>query len=164
MHKIRRFVFTASIIFLFWLAYTTSLKKGELITGLIVSIVIALFTYESFTRVRPENNIVKRFFSFLKYLPIFIFEMIKANIDVAKRVINPSLPINPGIVAIKTDLKSDQAKMFLANSITLTPGTLTIDVIDDTLYVHWIDVESKEPQIQKNRIATKFENLLKGVF
>ena len=164
MHKIRRFIFTASIIFLFWLAYTSSFQTGELITGLIVSLIIAFFTYESFTRVSPENNIVKRIFSFLKYLPIFIIEMIKANIDVARRVINPSLPINPGIVAIKTDLKSDQAKMFLANSITLTPGTLTVDIKDDTLYIHWIDVESEKPQLQKNIIASKFENLLKGVF
>ncbi len=164
MHKIRRFIFTASIIFLFWLAYTSSFQTGELITGLIVSLIIAFFTYESFTRVSPENNIVKRIFSFLKYLPFFIIEMVKANIDVARRVINPSLPINPGIVAIKTDLKSDQAKMFLANSITLTPGTLTVDIKDNTLYIHWIDVESEKPQLQKNIIASKFENLLKWVF
>ncbi|MGM0410048.1 MAG: Na+/H+ antiporter subunit E [Bacillota bacterium] len=164
MNKIKRFIFTATIIFLFWLAYTSSLAKNEVITGLIVSLIVAFFTYESFTRVSTENNIVKRFLSFLKYLPIFIIEMIKANIDVAKRVINPSLPINPGIVAIKTDLKSDQAKMLLANSITLTPGTLTVDIIDDTLYVHWIDVESEKPQLQKNIIASKFENLIKGVF
>ncbi|MFW6028799.1 MAG: Na+/H+ antiporter subunit E [Halanaerobiales bacterium] len=164
MNKIKRFIFTATIIFLFWLAYTSSLAKDELITGLIVSLIVAFFTYESFTRLSSENNIAKRFLSFLKYLPIFIIEMIKANIDVAKRVINPSLPINPGIVAIKTDLKSDQAKMLLANSITLTPGTLTVDIIDDTLYVHWIDVESEKPQLQKNIIASKFENLIKGVF
>ena len=164
MNKIKRFIFTATVIFLFWLAYTSSLAKNEVITGLIVSLIVAFFTYESFTRVNSENNIVKRFLSFLKYLPIFIFEMIKADIDVAKRVINPSLPINPGIVAIKTDLKSDQAKMLLANSITLTPGTLTVDITDDTLYVHWIDVESEKPQLQKNIIASKFENLIKGVF
>ncbi len=164
MNKVKRFIFTATIIFLFWLAYTSSLAINEIITGLIVSLIVAFFTYESFTRVSTENNIVKRIFSFLKYLPIFIIEMIKANIDVAKRVINPSLPIKPGIVAIKTDLKSDQAKMLLANSITLTPGTLTVDIIDDTLYVHWIDVESEKPQLQKNIIASKFENLIKGVF
>jgi len=164
LNKVKRFIFTATIIFLFWLAYTSSLAINEIITGLIVSLIVAFFTYESFTRVSTENNIVKRIFSFLKYLPIFIIEMIKANIDVAKRVINPSLPIKPGIVAIKTDLKSDQAKMLLANSITLTPGTLTVDIIDDTLYVHWIDVESEKPQLQKNIIASKFENLIKGVF
>ena len=90
--------------------------------------------------------------------------MIKANIDVARRVINPSLPINPGIVAIKTNLKSDQAKLFLANSITLTPGTLTVDIVDDTLYIHWIDVESEKPREQKEKISAKFEKLLKGVF
>jgi len=54
--------------------------------------------------------------------------------------------------------------MFLANSITLTPGTLTVDVIDDIMYIHWIDVKTDNSEKQKNYISTKFENLLKGVF
>ncbi len=76
----------------------------------------------------------------------FFFYMLRANIDVAYRVITGR--INPGIVCIKPGLKTDFGLMMLANSITLTPGTLTIDVDEKTrdLYVHWINVGNKEPK------------------
>ena len=84
--------------------------------------------------------------------------------DVALRVINPKLPINPGIVTYKTKLKSDTAKVFLANSITLTPGTLSIDVIGDELFIHWIDVTSDDPEVIFNEIGSDFERILKEIF
>ena len=84
-----------------------------------------------------------------------------ANIDVAKRVIDPKLPINPGIVAIKTNLKQDYKKLILANSITLTPGTITMDVQDDTLFIHWIDVTTTDIKEASKEIAGSFEDTLK---
>jgi len=96
------------------------------------------------------------------FLPIFIIEMVKANIDVALRVLNPRLPLKPGFVELKTNLKKDASRLFLANSITLTPGTLSLDVKDDRIFVHWIEVKSTE---EKERyISGKFERLIKGVF
>ena len=92
---------------------------------------------------------------------MFIKELILANIDVAKRVIDPKLPINPGIVAIKTDLKQDYKKLILANSITLTPGTITMDVQDDTLFIHWIDVTTTDTKEASKEIAGSFEKTLK---
>jgi multicomponent Na+:H+ antiporter subunit E len=73
---------------------------------------------------------------------VFLFELIKSNLDVARIVLSPSLPINPGIVEVKTVLKSKMARVLLSNSITLTPGTITVDIKDDTLYIHWINVKS----------------------
>lgn len=160
----KRFVTTVIIYFIFWLAYTTSLAPDKIIIGIILSTLLSLFTYKSFSQKNPDNNIVVRIINLFKYVPVFIIEIIKANLDVARRVINPSLPINPGIIKIPTNLKSDYAKLFLANSITLTPGTLTLDVIDDHLYIHWIDVESTDKKIQKNLISGKFEDLLGGIF
>ncbi|MBS3811591.1 MAG: Na+/H+ antiporter subunit E [Halanaerobiales bacterium] len=160
----RRYFSTLSIYFLFWLAYTGSLDKQELLTGIILSTLLSFFTYKSFSQKSSDNNIFVRVFNLLRYIPVFIIEMIKANIDVARRVINPNLPINPGIVKISTELKSDYAKLFLANSITLTPGTLTIDVIDDFLYIHWIDLKSDQSELQKKLISGKFTGILKGVF
>ena len=152
------------IYFLFWLAYTSSFAIEEVIIGILTATILSLFTYKSFTQIRSENNILKRLVTFISYIPIFITEMIKANIDVARRVLNPNLPINPGVVKITTNLKSDYAKLFLANSITLTPGTLTMDVKDNNLYIHWIDVESQEKSIQRDKIAGKFEDKLGGIF
>jgi len=98
------------------------------------------------------------------YILVFIRELLKANFDVARRVITPSLPINPGIIKFKSNLKSDYAKMVLANSITLTPGTLSIDIIDDTFYVHWIDVKSTNPEQAYKDVAETFEKILLKIF
>jgi multicomponent Na+:H+ antiporter subunit E len=152
------------IYFLFWLAYTSSLIYEDILVGLVLSFFLSLFTYKSFSNLNSDKNLIVRIINTIKYIPLFIIEMIKANIDVARRVINPSLPINPGIVKVKTDLESDYAKLFLANSITLTPGTLTMDVIEDNLYIHWIDVETKDKNIQNNLISKKFEDSLEGIF
>lgn len=162
--KLKKYIFTLTIYFIFWLAYTTSLTSENLLIGIIFSAFLSLFTYQSFSQKKSDNNIFKRLISFITFIPIFIYEMVKANIDVAYRVININLPINPGIVKIPTNLKSDYAKLFLANSITLTPGTLTIDVIDNHLYIHWIDVKSTNKKQQKKEIAKKFEDKLGGMF
>ena len=100
------------------------------------------------------------------YTPIFVWECFKANLDVAYRVSRPELPINPGIVRIRTRLKTDVAITLLANSITLTPGTMTVDVDTDNgiLYVHWIDVKSRDVEEATKRIAGRFEPILQRFF
>jgi len=90
--------------------------------------------------------------------------LIKSNIDVALRVLKPSLPINPGIVKTKTVLKSKMARMILTNSITLTPGTLTVDIEGDILYIHWIDVQSADIEVATEKIVKKFENILVKIY
>ena len=75
------------------------------------------------------------------------------------------MPIRPGIVKIKTSLTSESAITALANSITLTPGTLTVDLTDDgTLYVHWINVRSDDVDEATRMIARKFEYFLERIF
>jgi multicomponent Na+:H+ antiporter subunit E len=95
---------------------------------------------------------------------VFFVELVKSNIDVALRVLKPSLPINPGIVKTKTVLKSKMARMILTNSITLTPGTLTVDIEDDILYIHWIDVESEDIDVATEKIVKKFEKILVKIY
>ena len=100
----------------------------------------------------------------IQYLIVFLIALVQSNLDVAKRVLTPSLPINPGIVKFKTKLKTDYSKMILANSITLTPGTLSIDIVDDTFYIHWIDVKSTDPEKAFTEIAENFEKILLKIF
>jgi len=90
--------------------------------------------------------------------------LIKSNLDVAFRVISPKLPINPGIVKVKTSLKSDIGRMMLANSITLTPGTLSVDIKDEFIYVHWIDVANKDIDVATDSIVKKFEKYLSEIY
>ncbi len=71
------------------------------------------------------------------------------------------MPIKPGIVAVRTKLKGNMGKLILANSITLTPGTFTLDIIDDIYLIHWIYVESEDMEEASRIIAHKFERYIK---
>ena len=90
-----------------------------------------------------------RWVIFLVYLiGPFFWAMAKANIDVAYRVISGK--INPGIVKISPGLKTDLGITLLADSITLTPGTLSVDIDEknNDLYIHWINVTTLKPTTQ----------------
>jgi len=81
----------------------------------------------------------------------------------ARRILTPSLPLNPEVVEVKTELQSDLGRLLLANSITLTPGTLTVDVKDDRLLVHWVDCRPGTDLEQATQaIAAGFERHIKG--
>lgn len=79
----------------------------------------------------------------LRYLIVFLFEVVKANVDVVKIVLSPKLNMTPGIIAYKMEVKTDAGITLLANSITLTPGTLSVDISEDrkTLYIHALHIE-----------------------
>ena len=74
------------------------------------------------------------------------------------------MPIKPGVVVIKTSLKQDMAKLILANSITLTPGTFTLDIKGDKLLIHWIYVRSEDIEESTKNIGERFEKYLKVIF
>ena len=92
------------------------------------------------------------------------WELVKSNFDVAFRVLNPKLPINPGIVKVKTKLQSRMGRIFLANSITLTPGTFTVETKGEDYYIHWIDVTSENIEDATKEIISKFEKYLEVMF
>ena len=82
------------------------------------------------------------------------------------RVIHPDLPIRPGTVRVKTSLKSDIGLTFLANSITLTPGTTTVDIDKERglIYVHRINIKEGHAVSEHLPVVEKFENILRKVF
>ena len=106
----------------------------------------------------------RRWLFLLIYLPYFFYYCFKANFDVAMRVVHPDVPIRPGIVKVRTTLTGEMAKTFLANSITLTPGTLTIDVDGQDLYVHWINIDTDDAARRTREICGRFEPLLRRIF
>ena len=108
-----------------------------------------------------------RYLWFVYYIIIFLWECLKANIDVAWRVLHPKLPIRPATIKIRTDLKSDIGLTFLANSITLTPGTTTIDVDKQNgyIYIHVLFLKEGCPDHDMRLpVVSKFERILKKVF
>jgi multicomponent Na+:H+ antiporter subunit E len=149
--------------FIFWLLLTFEFSVSNLIVGAVASIITALFFGKFFITNVYKLLQPRRYFWFVVYLFIFIWECIKANVDVAYRVLHPAMPIRPGIVKVKTTLKSDMAKMLLANSITMTPGTISVDIIDDYLYIHWIYIRSEDPEVYTPIITGAFEKYIKRI-
>lgn len=154
-------IFILSLIF--WLLLTFRITIPNLIVGSIASILCsAIFARYYFHDVYKFLQ-PRRYFWFIVYLFVFIWECVKANFDVAYRVLHPAMPIRPGIVKVKTTLKSDFAKTLLANSITMTPGTITVDIIGDYMYIHWIYVRSEDPKIYTAMITGAFEKYIKKI-
>jgi len=134
--------------------------------GILVSAFVAFMTGDFFVKRPHLFTHPGRYLWFLYYVPVFIWECLKANIDVTCRVLHPDLPIHPGIVKVKTRLTSDTALTFLANSITLTPGTLSVDVDKENgyLYVHWIEVRDKDVSKATKLVVERFETILERIF
>ena len=151
---------------LVWMFLTWPPDYQHFIVGVLVSSFVSFMTGDMFTRRPTHFTHLSRYLWFCYYVPVFIWECIKANIDVAYRVGHPDLPINPGIVKVKTTLKSDTGLTFLANSITLTPGTMCVDIDEENgfLYIHWIDVKDKDMQKATEIIVRTFEDILRKVF
>ena len=158
-----RYITLFILSLIFWLLLTFKLTFPNIIVGSVASLICSLFFGRFF--IRNVNKLLQphRYFWFIVYLFVFIWECIKANIDVAYRVLHPAMPIRPGIVKVKTELKSDMAKMLLANSITMTPGTISVDIIDDTLFIHWIYIRSEDPEVYTSQITGPFEKYIKRI-
>ena len=154
------------LAFLVWLALTHISDLQEVITGFFVAIVVAWIAGKFFITTNKQKGSLHRFFAALLYLFKFLWEMVKANFHVAYIVIHPMLPVKPGIVKIRTKLTKDSAITILTNSITLTPGTLTVDLNPEKkeIYVHWIDVLSSDVSENTRNIGNRFERILTEVF
>jgi len=155
------FIVTSILCFIIYLLLTTGSgtlglwSLEEILLGIILSLITGFVTRKVFIKKDYRMLNPVRWFTFLIYImgPFFI-GMAKSNIDVAYRVITGK--INPGIVKICPDLKTDLGITLLANSITLTPGTLSVDIDEEknNLYIHWINVNEKK--LKGETVETKY--------
>ena len=151
-------------LLLIWVIANGTLAFDVLITGIVISAAIAL-AFASFSRVYSVIRwSPKVILYYLMYLGVFLLELTKANLNVMRLVFSPRIDITPGIVEIKTSLKSPIGRLALANSITLTPGTLVVDIKDDSLFIHWINVSATDPVAATEEISARFEKYLKVVY
>ncbi|WP_048149194.1 Na+/H+ antiporter subunit E [Palaeococcus ferrophilus] len=162
--RISRYLYTVIVLFVIWIFLTSSLDIQELEIGLVLSLIVGALTYSIFTESGLANLHPKRVAYAIAYVPYFLWAMLMANLDVAYRVLHPKRPINPGIVECKTVLDNDLGKLALANSITLTPGTITLDVKGDRYFIHWIDVKDASVEGASENITKPFEKFLKVIF
>jgi multicomponent Na+:H+ antiporter subunit E len=157
------YLFTFLVCFLLWLLLTGSLNRDEVLAGLFISVVVSVIAAKRLSILNGVRFTLKSPVALIQYLGYFFKALFIANIDLAKRILSPDLPINPGMVEVETTMQSDLGKLLLANSITLTPGTLTVDVYDNRLLVHWINCESEtDIEAATKAVASQFEYYIKG--
>lgn len=118
----------------------------EFLLGLVVGLPVAFFLRRFY---RDETDLARTARAVpwaVRYLLVFLKELVTANVEVAYRVLSPSLPIDPSVVEVPLRVESELAITTIANSITLTPGTLTMDhdAETNTLYVHSLAGEREE--------------------
>lgn len=133
---------TFILLYVSWILFTYSLDFQELAAGLIVSLIVT-YIIHNFT----DFSIVDYFFNpfkavhFLVYILVFLFAEARSHISVARSVITGKT--DPAIIKILPDFKSELGRALLANSITLTPGTVSV-AIDKNLYVHCLNYKKDE--------------------
>ena len=160
----KNFIVSFTLIFAVWLLLNSSLTLEYVVSGVILSAFLAGWSSLRFPVFKNVKMTPKDFFSFFMFTHVFLLELLKSNLDVAKRVLSPSLPINPGIIRVKTKLTDPVARMLLANAITLTPGTFTIEMEADTFFIHWIDAGIPDAEQRSQDIVNKFEKYLEAVY
>ena len=144
-------------LFILWLVLTSSLGLQNVLVGIIVSTGIALLYTKIFKDEKVEHfSILAAFF----YLYVLLKNLVISNIQINKRILSKEMNISAAIVAVKTDLESDWKKLLLANSITLTPGTLTLDIKGDTLFIHTLQYEEG---MDKKEIIKEFEDAISKI-
>ena len=134
MKKFSVFSVLATFIFCYlcWILFTLSFAVQELAAGAIISLAVALFSAKFLIQEKPLYFLKpQRFLSLIRYC-FFVFpeELWRANITAAKRAFSSKSGINPGIIKIPTELKSEYGLAILANSITLKPGTITMEIVE----------------------------------
>jgi len=144
----KRYIAYSAILGLVWCFVHGTVSVNNFILGVLIAPFL-IRPFKTLFRFDVEfsfSDALKRIPAQIKFLYVLIKEIIKANIMVARIVLQPKIDIKPGIIAVPIDSKTDLGITAIANTITLTPGTLTIDVSDDKsiLYVHAIDATDPE--------------------
>jgi multicomponent Na+:H+ antiporter subunit E len=152
------------LLIFIWIAANSSVAIESVATGTLISAALAyIFTRRSDVW-RGIGVSPSRLYHFILYTGVFAIELVKANINMMRYVYARRIDIHPGIVKVKTRLKSPIGRLALANSIALTPGSLVMDIEGDTLFVHWLDVQSTDTDEATRIIAGPFEDHLEKVF
>ncbi len=146
-----------------WTVFVGRFDTQELLAGAVVSFFVALIAARGDARwtafLSPRRLLF--FFAFLLYLA---WAIVKSNLQMAVIVARPVLAIRPGIVRVRTRLRSPLGRLVLANAITLTPGTLTVEVDGGDLFIHWVTVDAEDIDDATRQIVTGFERYLEVVF
>lgn len=147
-----------------WIAANSSVAIEPVVTGALISAALA-YVFARHSDVWQGMRLSPRaLYHFVAYSGVFMREMVRANLNMLRYVYAPRIDLKPGIIGIKTRLKSPAGRLALANSIALTPGSLVVDIEGDTLFIHLLDVKTTDIDEATRMIAGPFEKHLGEVF
>jgi len=155
-----RYLYTFLIMMGFWILLSGKFDLFHLTLGVISSALVSFLSTDLFMYEKGKNRLSTGL-RFILYLPWLLYQIVLSTMHVTFLALHPKMKdqIDPTIVTFKTKLKSNLAKVALANSITLTPGTITIRVEDQVFYVHAISRKAAAglPGEMEDRLAKVFE-------
>lgn len=143
MKNLKTILYSASL-FIFWLILSGDRHPFAIALGFIVSVTIVWINHKLIFDEQGRSLSLHKAWNLLKFIIVLIKEIWIANIDVAKLVLSRDLKIEPSFFVLKHRLKSNNLKVLYANAITLTPGTLTVDLDEDTFLVHALTKKAGE--------------------
>ena len=143
-----------------WLFMRGDASPGNFFVGLIIAFLLILFLRRTY----GQERAFRRWRDIVRFIFHFAWELIVANFQVLRIVLSPRLHIRPGIIAFKTECKTPLSLTSLANSITLTPGTLSVDISEDgsTIFIHTLDIDDSDNV--RASIRRGLEEPVKGAF
>jgi multicomponent Na+:H+ antiporter subunit E len=168
LQRVRGDFFGSVFIFLmlmaFWLLISASVHWEHMLVGVVFSTILTIFWSNLTISAENVTNFkIKQVYLLIVYFVKLVIEIVIANINVAMIVLNPRLPISPGIVIMRCDLERSLLRVLYVNSITLTPGTITVELEDNLLIVHALteDVAHDVEDWALNRRLMEMEALYK---
>lgn len=164
IHDLRGMALMFTTLLAFWLLLNGSLAADVWLVGGVAALVITLLFRRGLSVAAQFRFNARALLTVPAYGLYFLKALVQSNLRLARIVLSPALPINPGIVKVRTRLKSPMGRLLLANSITLTPGTLTVEMEDEWLYVHWVTVESEDMEAATAEIVAGFERYLEVMY
>jgi len=156
-----KILLTFGIMAVFWILLSGIFDAFHLISGLICCAIVSVISYDLLVKGESEEKLLKSL-RLLLYIPWELWQIVLANIDVAYRVLHPKMPIDPLIIEFETTLRKEFSLVTLANSITLTPGTITI-LVEPEKGKFWVHAIAKKPaaallvdQTMQRKVANVF--------
>ncbi len=137
------------LLTLAYLALTSNLEPLNIVVGLLVSVIVVAL-------IRPQPHALQwrqlpgTLIALLRYVVILAYDLIVSGLQVARIVLDPKMPIKPGILAIPAKTESEIAQALNAHAITLTPGEIVVEMAEDgTMYTHCLDAAESEKLVSE---------------
>jgi multicomponent Na+:H+ antiporter subunit E len=136
LNTIKNQILLFVLLLAFWLIIVPSFDLVQIVVGSIVAFAITIYSFDATSSTKPFNFKLLYIFKFIRFMAVLLVEIVKSNIEVARIILAPKLKIKPKFIRLDNPLKSDLNRVIYGNAITLTPGTITVELEKDYIIIH----------------------------